>query len=136
MTTYTADTSVVVAALTSWHESHESARRAAAVVSRLPAHVELEAIAVLTRLPHGLAVPASAAVDIVRDAFPDDPWVLTVAEHRDLVTQIGATRLRGGQVYDALVGATARAADAVLLSRDRRALAAYAAVDADVEVID
>jgi predicted nucleic acid-binding protein len=136
MRTYTADTSVVVPALTSWHESHEVARRAISMVGQLPAHVGLAAIAVLTRLPHGLAVPASTAVAVVRDAFPDDPLVLTVAEHRELVAQIGATRLRGGQIYDAVVGATARAAGATLLSRDRRALPAYTAVGVDVEVID
>lgn len=136
MTTYTADTSVVVPALTSWHESHDVARRAVSVVSRLPAQVVLEAVAVLTRLPHGLAVPARTAVEVIQDAFPDSPWVPAAAEHSDLVAQIAASRLRGGQIYDALIGATARAARATLLSRDRRALAAYTAVGVDVEVVD
>jgi predicted nucleic acid-binding protein len=135
VTTYTADTSVVVPALTSWHESHDIARRAISDVSRLPGHVVLEVVAVLTRLPHGVAVRAGTAVDVVRDAFPDDAWVLTAAQHRDLVTHIATSNMRGGQIYDALVGMTAQVAGAVLLSRDRRALPTYTAVGAAVELV-
>jgi predicted nucleic acid-binding protein len=133
VTTYTADTSVVVPALTSWHESHEGASRAISDVGQLPAHVVLESIAVLTRLPHGLAVPVDTAVTVLGEAFPEFPWVLTSAEHRELVTRIGGSRLGGGQIYDALVGETARRAGATLLSRDRRAQLAYREVGAQVE---
>jgi predicted nucleic acid-binding protein len=133
MTTYTADTSMVVPALTSWHESHELAANAVSSVTRLPAHVVLESIAVLTRLPHGLAVPVDTAVTVIGEAFPDTPWILTSDEHRDLVTRVGASRLRGGQIYDALIGATAHRAGAIVLSRDRRAQPAYRAVGAQVE---
>jgi hypothetical protein len=133
MTTYTADTSVVVPALTSWHEAHDLAVHAISAVDRLPAHVVLESVAVLTRLPHGLAVPMNTAVTVIGEAFPETPWVLTSDEHRDLVGHIGGSRLRGGQVYDALVGATAKRAGAVLLSRDQRAQPAYRAVGAAVE---
>jgi predicted nucleic acid-binding protein len=133
MTTYTADTSVVVPALTSWHEAHDRAVAAISAVSRLPAHVVVESVAVLTRLPHGLSVPVDTAVTVIGEAFPDTPWVLTSNEHRDLVAHIGRSRLRGGQVYDALVGATAKLAGATLLSRDRRAQPVYRAVGAQVE---
>ena len=133
MTTCTADTSVVVPALTSWHESHDVARSAISDVDRLPAHVVLESVAVLTRLPHGLAVPVDIAVAVIGEAFPDTHWVLTSDEHRDLVARLGRSRLRGGQVYDALIGATAKRAGATLLSRDRRAQPAYRAVGAQVE---
>jgi predicted nucleic acid-binding protein len=130
VTTYTADTSLVVPALTSWHESHDLARAAISAVRRLPAQVVLESVAVLTRLPHGLAVSSGTAVAVIGEAFPEDPWVLTSGEHRDLLDRVAASRLRGGQVYDALVGAAARRAGAVLLSRDRRARPAYLAIGA------
>jgi hypothetical protein len=47
-----ADTSLVVAAFASWHESHDSARRALDSRLRLIEHCALETYSVLTRLPH------------------------------------------------------------------------------------
>lgn len=45
------DSSVVIAAFASWHESHESARRALAARPRAIAHAAVETYSVLTRLP-------------------------------------------------------------------------------------
>jgi predicted nucleic acid-binding protein len=96
----------------------------------------LESVAVLTRLPAGLAVQAEDAVRTLRDHFPGP--VLTVDDRAfdDLLDVVVGTRLRGGQVYDALIGQTAKAAGARLLTRDRRALPTYRAFEVDFELLD
>src|SRR3989441_13166825 len=58
-----ADSSVVVAAFASWHETHDSARRVLDGALRLVAHCALETYSVLTRLPP----PHRAPGDVVRD---------------------------------------------------------------------
>ncbi|HZN71942.1 MAG TPA: PIN domain-containing protein [Micromonosporaceae bacterium] len=133
--TLTVDTSVVIPALASWHESHSVARKACREVTGLTAHALLEAISVLTRLPSGLALAAAPAVSVVRRKFPDEPLSLTGAEFAALAERIAAAGLRGGQVYDALVAATAASRGARLLSLDTRAIPTYRAIGADYELL-
>lgn len=131
----TADTSVVVPALASWHTAHEAAVAATEGITRLPGHVVLEAVSVLTRLPGGLSLSAADAVEAVTTAFPGSPWLLTAAAHTRLVTTVGRADLRGGQVYDALVGMIAAHHGLELLTLDRRAEPAYRAVGATVSTV-
>lgn len=128
----TADTSVVVASLASWHEQHELALQAVKDVRVLPAHVLLEATSVLSRLPHGLAQPLSVVAKVLIESFPDDPLTLTASEHWSLLDSLSATEIRGGAVYDGLVVATAQRHDATLLSMDTRAAATYRSLGASV----
>ena len=58
-----ADTSLVVAAFASWHESHEGARRALDGGLRLIEHCALETYSVLTRLPP----PHRTSGEVVRE---------------------------------------------------------------------
>lgn len=132
----TADTSVVIPLVSEWHDAHPSMVKAAREVNRLPAHVLLESIAVLTRLPGGLAADPRVAVEMMEARFFEPPLVLGSEEHRGLITTLAAHRLRGGQTYDALIAATARKADAVLLTRDRRAEATYRAVGVETRYLD
>ena len=60
--TSTADSSVVVAALTPWHEHHAVARSALAKTELLISHVVAETFAVLTGFPPPHRVPVPAAV--------------------------------------------------------------------------
>ena len=90
----------------------------------------------MTRLPGGLAVSALQAATVVRERFPDTPMVLSANGYLRLIETIKATGLRGGQIYDALVAATATTGDAVLLTRDRRAEPAYRAVDAQMQFVN
>lgn len=124
----TADTSVVVPALTEWHEHHALGRAATDGIERLPAHVVIEAYSVLTRLPRGLAIPPPAAVELLIAAFPGPSLTLTPEEHLDLVQRLGAVGVRGGQAYDAVVAATAARGDAELITLDHRALPIYRAL--------
>ncbi len=123
----TCDTSVLVPALVSWHHDHEQARMSVVdQVTALPAHVLIETYSVLTRLPapHRIApVDAAAAIAVTIGivALPAD-------SHLDLITEMSRHGIRGGAVYDALIAATARHHDLLLLTRDRRARAVYEAV--------
>lgn len=131
----TADTSVVVAGLTSWHEQHAQALTALRGVTRLPAHVLLESVSVLTRLPRGRAIPVAAAVARLRAEFPDDPMTLAPGQHVELLDDCARVGVVGGAVYDALVGRSAHLAGAVLRSRDRRAATTYASLGVVVDMV-
>ncbi|MGI9112263.1 MAG: type II toxin-antitoxin system VapC family toxin [Gaiellaceae bacterium] len=120
-----ADSSVVVAAFASWHESHETASRALDGDVRLPAHAALESYSVLTRLPS----PHRAKPELVRsflaDRFPEPVLVLDAGAHERLLDELASLGLTGGAVYDGLICATARELEATLVTCDRRAAATY-----------
>ncbi|MCK0112624.1 type II toxin-antitoxin system VapC family toxin [Ornithinimicrobium sp. F0845] len=123
------DTSVLVAALLSWHPQHEVARTAMGGVQILPAHVLLELYSVLTRLPAPHRLAPEAAAEVI-DALKLDIRTLPADEHHALLRRLAVAGVRGGATYDALVGATAAHHGLQLLSRDRRARATYDAVGA------
>lgn len=125
-----------MAALVEWHPDHDSARRAVAGVIRLPAHVVIETIAVLTRLPSGVGIDPRSAVEVVRESFPGEPLTLSTPAFNDLLDTVAAAGIRGGAIYDAVVAATSLAAGSTLVSRDRRAERVYRAVGVDVEFVD
>ena len=131
----TCDTSVVVAGLSEWHPSHGASRAGLTRVEWLPAHVVAETVSVLSRLPHGYAVPAADAVAIIRRIA--DGRIRQLRADRYLLTlgALASAGLGGGAVYDALVGATAREHDATLLTLDVRAQRTYAAVGARFEAL-
>lgn len=121
----TADTSVVVPALSRWHRHYEAAAEALDGVVALPAHVLAESYAVLTRLPGGLAVAPEAAAAVLASRFGGEPLQLTAAERRALLTTLAAAGVGGGASYDGLVALEARAHGEILLTRDLRAQDIY-----------
>jgi predicted nucleic acid-binding protein len=131
------DTSVVVAALTSWHEAHRASVAVLADTPAIPAHVGLEAYSVLTRLPHPHRIPGAVAAELLDRVFPPnlrlEPPPGVYADLPGLCSSVG---IEGGAVYDALVAATAMGHDAVLVSRDRRAVPVYRLVGATVRLIE
>lgn len=131
----TADTSVVVAALSAWHEHHDAAAQALEPVTALPAHALLEAYSVLTRLPSGLAAAPDLAASVLAERFPDRPLRLDAREHAKLLERLAAADVFGGSSYDGLVALEARAHDRTLLTLDRRAQATYLRLGARFEVV-
>jgi toxin FitB len=121
----TADTSAVIAALSAWHEQHRAAARALHAVTAVPAHVAVEAYAVLTRLPSGLAVPAATAAEVLAERFPDAPQRLSAADRRALLRTLSAAGIVGGATYDGVVALEAQSHDEPLLTVDRRAQDTY-----------
>jgi predicted nucleic acid-binding protein len=132
----TADTSVVVPALADWHAGHARAAEAVLGIRRLPAHVLIETVSVLTRLRSGIASPVADVVKALRAGFPEEPLTLDPPSALGLLETLARSRITGGRVYDALIGATAATAGVTLLTADRRALPTYVAVGAAVELID
>lgn len=135
MTATTCDTSIVIAGLNAWHPDHAAARARLAGLDWLGAHVVAESIAVLTRLPHGRAVPVADAIRYVRALTDGRVRQLSAERYFVTFTAVGSAGLAGGAVYDALVGATAREHNAQLLTLDRRAQRTYLAVGAPFEVV-
>jgi toxin FitB len=131
----TADTSAVIAGLSAWHEQHEEAARALAGVRALPAHVVVEAYAVLTRLPGGLAVAPGAAAGVLRRRFDERPLRLGAAERSRLVERLAQSGVSGGASYDGLVALEAGAHRRLLLTLDERAAATYRRLGVDFELI-
>lgn len=120
-----ADTSLVIAAFASWHESHAVARRALDGGLRLIEHCALETYSVLTRLPP----PHRAAGNVVRDflesRFPQPFLRLSEPAWKDFLMGLPDQGVTGGAAYDALVAATAVGCGMELVTCDRRALPVY-----------
>lgn len=129
------DTSVVVAAFASWHEGHAAAKAAMAPGVRLPAHCAIESYSVLTRLPPPHRVDGEVAWRFIRERFTDPLLVLDPAAHASLLDRLVVRSVTGGAAYDGLVGLTAAANGARLLSRDRRAARVYEMLDVDFELM-
>jgi predicted nucleic acid-binding protein len=129
------DTSVVVAGFASWHEGHSAGREALKRRPRLPAHVALEVYSVLTRLPPPHRTAPGVVVSFLRDRFRSPVLTLPAEEHLQLLQTAVDRGITGGALYDGLVAATARHAGATLLTRDRRAIRTYEALNAVYELV-
>ena len=120
-----ADTSLVVAAFASWHESHEAARRALDGGLRLVEHCALETYSVLTRLPPPHRVSGELVRDFLAVRFAQPYLRLGEQAYRDFILGLTDHGGSGGAAYDALVAATAAANGVELLTCDRRAVPVY-----------
>lgn len=124
-----------MAAFATWHTHHEVAVEAVGSVASLPAHVLLETASTLTRMPSGLAQPLATVRILLGDGFPDPPLTLPGGEYDRLLGALDRAGLRGGAVYDGLIGAIAAHHGARLLSFDARATRTYAAVGAEATLL-
>ena len=117
-----ADSSVIVAAVSSWHTRHvdaDSALPPAAV-----GHALVESYSVLTRLPEPMRVDRILAAEVLRSRIHD---VLTLSADDTLSVpqKLSELGIGGGATYDALIALTALAHDATLLTLDERAAINY-----------
>jgi predicted nucleic acid-binding protein len=119
------DSSVAIAAFGDWHELHSAALDALASSPALVAHAGLEAYSVLTRLPQPFRAPASTVAEYLARNFAGKRLALPAGAQRALPETMALAGVHGGAVYDGLVGLTAKAAGAELLSLDRRAAETY-----------
>lgn len=129
------DTSVAVALSVADHEGRVASR--AAVDGRrigLAGHAAFETFSVLTRLPAPARRTATAVSRLLAANFPYTRF-LSPADAASLLTRLAGAGVSGGSVYDALVGATAVEHGVPLVTRDRRALGVYRALDVDLIVV-
>lgn len=129
------DSSVVVAAFSSWHEHHSEAVRVFDREPRMIAHVAFETYSVLTRLPPPHRADPALVLTFLEEGFPASFLLLPVGEQRRLLATCSRLGLTGGATYDALIAATALRAGASLVSLDRRALPTYRAVGVGFELL-
>lgn len=129
------DTSVLIAAFATWHDGHDSAVRALNRGVQLIAHTALETYSVLTRLPPPHRVEPVAVHTYLADLASSDYLTLDPRSHRDLIAHLAEHGVTGGSTYDALVGLTAKAAGATLLTRDARAIPTYERLQLEFELV-
>jgi len=120
-----ADTSLVIAAFASWHESHEAARRALDGGLRLIEHCALETYSVLTRLPPPHRTSSGVVRGFLTARFPQPFLRLSEQAYKAFILGLPDHGVTGGAAYDALVAATAAGCNAELVTCDRRALPIY-----------
>lgn len=126
------DSSVAIAGFGDWHDLNERARSILDEGVAIPAHALLETYSVLTGFP-----PPHRAAPRLVDSWLEDRFAVilpspAVDDQRDLVRRLARAGRMGGGVYDALVALTAKAAGAVLVTADRRAVAAYELVGVEI----
>jgi len=126
------DTSAAVALILQDHTAHAAVL--AAVDGRrlgLAGHAWFETYSVLTRLPGGRRRSPADVVRILSTNFPASVF-LDARQATRLGEELAAHEVAGGSVYDALVGAAARAYGLELASADRRARPVYDALGVDI----
>jgi predicted nucleic acid-binding protein len=129
------DTSAAVPLLLRSHTAHEVVRRAVRKrTAVLTTHSLAETYSVLTRLPGDARVSPADAARLLEARFAE-VIAVPAAETTALPATLAPLGIAGGAVYDALVGLAARAAGISLLTRDARALATYAVLGAEVELV-
>ncbi len=129
------DTSVAVALVVSDHEYHGATVEALRGRQLgLCGHAAYETFSVLTRLPPPARRTPAAVGRLLEVNFPATRFLGGQAAS-DLLGRLVALGLSGGSAYDALVGAAAAEHGMTLVTRDRRALPTYRALDIDVELL-
>ncbi len=103
-------------------------------VDALPAHVLLECYSVLTRLPSPHRIAPDVAADAVA-ALELTVLTLPASGHARIVRTLANAGVRGGAVYDALVGVTASHHERLLLTMDRRARTTYDLLEISFEAM-
>lgn len=130
------DTSAAVALVLTDHEGHEAtfeALRGARL--GLAGHAAFETFSVLSRLPAPARRSPITVSRVLTQNFPDSRF-LSASAAADLLGTLASRGIAGGQVYDALVGATAVEYDAVLATRDARAIDTYRSLGVRLQVIE
>lgn len=133
----TPDSSVVIAAFAPWHRAHAAARwELLNAKPTLVAHVAMETVSVLSRMPEGRRVPAPLVFEGLTRSFPGRWLALDGEQIRGALDRALTAGLRGGALYDALIAATALHHDVGLLSADRRAKRTYDALGVRATYLD
>ncbi len=127
------DSSVTIAAAAPWHVAHEAAVAAlAGDRTALIAHVAFETTAALSRMPEGQRLAPDVVLEWLDRRFPTTWLTLPAGATRRGLRAAVASGIRGGALYDALIAATAAHHKHTLVSADRRAAPAYAAIGVDI----
>lgn len=130
------DTSVVVAAMSPWHEVHEVAANACRQDAVIPAHCLIEAFAALTRMRDPLQVTGADAAEALTRQWGDRQLVLPEDVYTQILDELARKAIIGSHAYDGLTALTARHFNLRLVSLDHRAERTYKSLGIDYSIID
>lgn len=131
-----ADSSVIINAALAIDPSSATACRDVIASSRVAiAHTLAESYSILTRSPVPFRLSPKQAWQLLEEAFPNEPLSLSGQGYRRVLRLTSERGIAGGAIYDCLIAQTALEADALLVSRDRRAAGNYALVGASFNLI-
>ena len=99
------------------------------------AHTLAESYSTLTRSPAPFRLSPTQAWQLLDDAFPEEPLTLSGQGYRQVLQLVSDRGIVGGAIYDLVIAMTAVEADALLISRDRRAAGNYALLGASFTLI-
>ena len=129
------DTSIAVALVVVDHDHHaQAAKQVGGRKLGLSGHAAFETFSVLTRLPPPLRRAPAIVSAVLQSAFPYSRF-LSPAAAAALMGQLAEKEIAGGEVYDALVGATSAQHGLTLLTRDGRAAEVYRRLGVDFELL-
>lgn len=127
------DSSVTIAAAAPWHVAYEAAVAALeAEKGSLIAHVAFETTAALSRMPEGQRLAPAVVLEWLQVRFGSSWLALPAAATRRALRTAVEHGIRGGALYDALIGATALHHRHALISADRRAAPVYSTLGVEV----
>jgi predicted nucleic acid-binding protein len=129
------DTSVVIAALSPWHERHGDAAQACHGDAAIPAHALLEAYSTLTRMPEPLRISGAVAAEALSRAWGGRTLAVPEDLSADLPVRLSRASIVGGASYDGLVALTAQAHARLIVSLDRRAERTYRLLGVDYRML-
>jgi predicted nucleic acid-binding protein len=137
------DTSLIVAALSPWHEAHQPAHAALDQVladagrALLPIHALIEAYSVLTRLPAPVRLRSQDALFLLNETFESRTTLVGLEDGEvwQWLADQAEAEVAGGAIYDARILASARRAGAeCLLTLNRRHFFRLGAREMGIEI--
>ncbi len=129
------DSSLVIAALSPWHESHEIAAQYCRDDAYAPAHCLIESYSVLTRMPQPLRISGKVAAEALTLQWGLRKLILSEEAHANMLSEFAQAGVVGGSTYDGLVALTVRQFGCSLFSLDRRAERTYQRLGVDHTII-
>lgn len=133
MTNVVGDTSIIIAAVSSWHPAHKQAAVSLKDVRVAISHTLAEAYSSLTRMPPSQRVLPSKTLDFFIEQFTTE---IPVPPYLPALNELAQLEITGGATYDGLIALAARRAGLKLLTLDQRAARTYEAVGVEYEILN
>ena len=122
MPVYALDTSLIIAALLSWHERHDEALSClqeameGSIAVVIPLHALVEAYSVMTRLPSPHRLSSKDAWALLSGTFKSAKLAkLETKRVWSWLESLAVNAITGGQAYDAMIYESARSSGATHL---------------------
>lgn len=129
------DSSLVIAALSPWHESHEISAQYCSQDAFVPAHCLIESYSVLTRMPELMRISGKVAAEVLTLKWGLRQLVLSEESHVNMLTDLARAGVVGGSTHDGLVALTAKHHGCSIISLDHRAERTYQRLGVNATII-